>query len=307
MPELPEVETVTRGLARFIEGETVTSVECLSKSLRYPIPQDLNVLVSDQLVSLTRRAKYMIWQWSSGRSLLVHLGMTGTFRVETDQQTMASGLDHAHIKRPQEKHDHVRLTWNTPQGQVITTYNDPRRFGFIIWLDAHAHEKHIAHLGLEPLSQLTPQTLYQALAPSKAPLKATLMDQTRIAGLGNIYVCESLFRAGLNPWEETSRALEPPQKRTALAQHIQDVLKEAILAGGSSLRDFQSAEGELGYFQHSFAVYGREGQPCHTNGCQARILREVQAGRSTFYCPHCQPPLRLINVSQTQRNAGHKT
>jgi len=277
MPELPEVETVRRGLSPVMEGFVFERVQLNRPNLRFPFHPEFIARVQGQtLERLTRRAKFMIAELSSGDRLFLHLGMSGRFTIDEQQQ---GEFVHNHNTNP--KHDHVHFTMSS--GSRVT-YNDPRRFGFME-LTAPGEPTRIDHLGPEPLSNsLSGPALKSALKGKKANIKSALLDQRVIAGLGNIYVCEALYRAKISPRRMAGR-LKKNETET-LTGHIKDVIAEAIEAGGSSLRDFANTEGGLGYFQHSFDVYGRQGEPCKT--CGADIKRLVQSGRSTFYCKSCQ-------------------
>ncbi len=292
MPELPEVETVRNGLAPVMEGDVITRVEQRRPDLRFPFPDDFRTRLEGQTVAtLGRRAKYLLADLASGDVLVMHLGMSGSFRVEEDAASETPG-DFHHPKTKNTKHDHVVLHFSN--GKRIV-YNDPRRFGFMTLipratLDAHAM---FSKLGIEPLgNRLDGTFLSSAFANKKTPLKAALLDQGIIAGLGNIYVCEALWRAGLSPKRAagtlTRKDGRPTARAETLAQVIRDVLNDAIKAGGSTLRDHAQTDGSLGYFQHTFAVYDQEHEPCHRDGCRGIIERMTQSGRSTFHCPQCQ-------------------
>ncbi len=276
MPELPEVETVCRGLAAAIVGRRLAGVIYRRPDLRFPLPPDLPKRLAGQpVLSVQRRAKYGLWHMANGAVMLFHLGMSGRL-------TIGDGRD------PPHPHDHVEFRF---EDGVVVRFRDPRRFGFLDLADAaslHRHPRLMA-LGPEPLSEaFTPAVLDQALAGRHSPIKAALLDQRIVAGLGNIYVCEALFRAGISP---KRRAASVPGKRAArLVPAIKAVLTEAIAAGGSSLRDYVQSSGDLGYFQTRFAVYDRAGLPCPGCDCGRPdgIQRIVQAGRSTFYCARRQ-------------------
>lgn len=279
MPELPEVETVRRGLDQHLTGRIIARAEARRPDLRWPLPPDLvQVLTGARVVGLRRRSKYILADLADRGSLLLHLGMSGRMLIEGESQGDLH-RDPAILPR----HDHV-VFWND-QGTRIT-FNDARRFGMVDLVAPGAAHPLLAHLGPEPLSDdFTPAALAAAFAGRRTPVKAALLDQRIVAGLGNIYVSEALFRAGIDPrrlaGQLTLAEIAP------LVGHIRAVLDEAIAAGGSSLRDHRQATGELGYFQHSFRVYDREGAPC-PNGCGAVITRIVQSGRSSYFCPHCQ-------------------
>jgi formamidopyrimidine-DNA glycosylase len=282
MPELPEVETVRRGLEPALVGHRLVKAEARRKDLRFPFPPDFaERLQGRTITALTRRAKYLLADLDDGQVLIAHLGMSGSFRVESD----IPGAFH-HERSRLSVHDHVVLT--TDRG-VEVTYNDPRRFGFMLLVPRSELAEHpfIKDLGIEPLgNELSGAYLQTVFTKKAAPLKAALLDQKIIAGLGNIYVCEALFRSGLSP-RRAARTLGPARAER-LAAAIRTVLEEAVAAGGSSLRDHAQTTGELGYFQHRFQVYDRTGEPCVRPGCKGVVRRIVQSGRSTFYCPACQ-------------------
>ena len=275
MPELPEVETVMRGLMPAMENRKIMKADVRREGLRWPFPPLFADRLSGARVEgMHRRAKYILMALDSGESLLVHLGMSGKVTID-DSGALVPG-----------KHDHVVLDM---ENGIRILFNDPRRFGMLDLLDSKNPEAHkmLATLGPEPLgNRFDASYLEQKLKGRKSPIKSSLLDQRIIAGLGNIYVCEALWRAGINPLS-SSGSLNPAQL-SSLTGHIRDVLSEAIRAGGSSLKDYRQANGELGYFQHSFAVYGREGEPCRKPGCLGKITRIIQSGRSSFYCPTCQ-------------------
>jgi len=277
VPELPEVETVKRGLSPVMEGFVFDGVTLNRPNLRFPFDPQFKERVQGQtLVKLSRRAKFLQAELSSGERLFMHLGMSGRFTIE-DQKLG----NFVHAPQTNPKHDHV--VFQMSSGHTIT-FNDPRRFGFMEIVAKDAPYR-LDDLGPEPLSNaFNAPALRAALAGKKSKIKAALLDQRVIAGLGNIYVCEALFRAGIIP---TRLAGKLRVKETeVLTAHIKDVISEAIEAGGSSLRDFADTEGALGYFQHTFAVYGREGEACSV--CEAPIARIAQSGRSSFYCATCQ-------------------
>lgn len=293
MPELPEVETVRRGLQPVFEGGQIIDVEQRRPNLRYPFPADfVERLRGRNVVSLGRRAKYLIIHLDRDPVLICHLGMSGSFRVHSDDTAMTPGVFH-HERSKNEAHDHVVFHLRDAAGsghRVI--FNDPRRFGFMLFADEASLNVHpsLAGLGVEPTGNaLDGKLLASLLANRRTPIKSALLDQRLIAGLGNIYVCEALWRSGIAPTRQAAQVAADPLLCEALAQHIRAVIAEAIEAGGSSLRDHMRADGSLGYFQHSFSVYDREGQACRRPGCQGTVGRIVQAGRSTFYCPSCQP------------------
>ncbi len=294
MPELPEVETVRRGLEPVMAGARIKRLEQRRPDLRFPLPERFAARLEGRRIErLTRRAKYILAEIDTGEILAVHLGMTGRFTIAVPKPAPSQQPGaFAYLTGGNPAHDHVVLHL---QGGTTVTYNDARRFGYMTLFAAHelATHPHFKDLGVEPLGNAL-DSVYLAGAASgrRSDLKALLMDQRIVAGLGNIYVCEALFRARLGPARAAAcladRAGRPTDRAERLVPAIRSVLEAAILAGGSSLRDYRHADGALGDFQKSFAVYGREGEPCHTPGCPRTIKRIVQAGRSTFYCPACQ-------------------
>lgn len=294
MPELPEVETVRRGLQPVMEGARIISVEARRPDLRFPFPPDFAKRLSGKrIVSLGRRAKYLTAEIEGGPLLICHLGMSGSFRIEEEDSASTPGVFH-HERSKAAAHDHVVFHLASPRGKKSkVVFNDPRRFGFMLFADANNEHPMLADLGIEPTGNaLDGRLLADLLRGRRAPLKAALLDQTLIAGLGNIYVSEALWRAGLSPRREAGSIASAngrvSQRAAKLATAIRSVIADAIEAGGSSLRDYVHADGSLGYFQHSFSVYDREGEPCRKPGCTGTITRIVQSGRSTFYCPVCQ-------------------
>lgn len=292
MPELPEVETVRRGLEPAMAGTRIKKVEQRRKDLRFPFPKDFAARLTGRTITgLSRRAKYLLMDLDDGEVLVCHLGMSGSFRVENDKASRTPG-DFHYERSTAAAHDHV--VFGLSNG-VTVTYNDPRRFGFMDLIprkDLAAHP-FFRNLGLEPLgNELDGSHLAALFKGKKAPLKAALLDQRLVAGLGNIYVCESLHRSGLSPKRAAGTLAKksgaPTTGATRLATDIRLVLEDAVRAGGSSLRDHRQTDGSLGYFQHNFRVYDREGETCPTKGCGGTIKRIVQSGRSTFYCPKCQ-------------------
>jgi formamidopyrimidine-DNA glycosylase len=291
MPELPEVETVRRGLTPAMLGARVRKVELRRADIRYPFPDRFaQRLTGQRIVDVGRRAKYLLFQLDGGETLIVHLGMSGSFRMEKTIASTPGKFHHERSKDP--KHDHVVLVLDN--GWVVT-YNDPRRFGFMDLAPTKTLAEHprMRGLGAEPLvPEFDAHCLAKLFAGSRAPLKSALLDQKRIAGLGNIYVCEALFRARLAPSRPASVLADargaPTRAAAAVAEAIRNVLEEAIEAGGSTLRDHRQANGELGYFQHVFKVYDREGSSCVRERCRGIIARSTQSGRSTFYCTKCQ-------------------
>ncbi|MBV9290356.1 MAG: bifunctional DNA-formamidopyrimidine glycosylase/DNA-(apurinic or apyrimidinic site) lyase [Hyphomicrobiales bacterium] len=292
MPELPEVETVKRGLEPVVTGARMERVELNRGDIRFPFPPRMRErLAGRRVLKLGRRAKYLLFHLDSGETLIAHLGMSGSFRIERDSAESTPGV-YTRKRSKDPKHDHV--VFRLDNGATIT-YNDPRRFGFMDLAKTGELERHprLIGLGAEPLAPtFDAGRLAELFAGARAPLKSALLDQRRIAGLGNIYACEALFRARLAPSRAAGELAHargrPTAKAKALARAIHEVLTEAVEAGGSTLRDHRRADGELGYFQHRFAVYDREGQPCLRKGCRGVVARAVGAGRSTFYCPICQ-------------------
>jgi len=292
MPELPEVETVRRGLQPVMEGSKILKAEARRKDLRFPFQKDFAARLTGQIVTgLGRRAKYLMADLASGDVLLMHLGMSGSFRVQKADDALTPGQFH-HPRGKDGAHDHV--VFHMSSGADIV-FNDPRRFGYmkIIARDALDAEPLLKGLGPEPLGNaFDANMLAQSVVGKKTSLKAALLDQRVVAGLGNIYVCEALYRARLSPRRQASTLAtkkgEPTDHAKRLVEAIHAVLNEAIKAGGSSLRDHRQTSGELGYFQHSFKVYDREGEPCGRPGCGGIVRRFTQNGRSTFWCPKCQ-------------------
>ncbi len=292
MPELPEVETVCRGLQPVFEGARIVEVEQRRPNLRYPFPADFSARLRGRTVAaLARRAKYLLLHLDADPVLICHLGMSGSFRIHSDGGATTPGEFH-HARSKDEAHDHaVFHLEGADGGRHRVVFNDPRRFGFMLFTDAAALDSHpsLAGLGVEPTGNALDGTLLAGLlARRRTPIKAALLDQRLVAGLGNIYVCEALWRAGIAPTREAGAVAADPVPSATLADAIRAVIAEAIRAGGSSLRDHIRADGSLGYFQHSFSVYDREGRPCRRDGCGGAVARIVQAGRSTFYCPSCQ-------------------
>ena len=282
MPELPEVETVRRGLTPVMEGGVIARAEVNRPDLRWPFPPRMaERLTGARVLQLRRRSKYILADLDRGETLLIHLGMSGRMLISGDPLGRF-----VHDHPAPEKHDHV--VFHMENGARIT-FNDPRRFGAMDMMPTDGAENHalLAALGPEPLGNgFHPEYLVRALKGRNTTMKAALLDQKIVAGLGNIYVCEALWRAKIHPARKAGRV--SAARIGALVPIIRDVLTDAIAAGGSSLRDYRQADGELGYFQHSFDAYGREGQPCRREGCGGVITRVVQSARSTFYCPRCQ-------------------
>ena len=282
MPELPEVETVRRGLQPHLEGAVLARVIQNRPDLRFPLPEDfVHRLTGARVNTLERRAKYLLAALDTGETLVAHLGMTGRFLVG---EMKPGGF--APPAGDDPKHTH--LVFETDKGGRIA-FNDARRFGYmdLVRTDQLGEHPYFRGLGPEPLGEAFNAAAFAAAVKGKSQnIKVTLLDQRIVAGLGNIYVCEALHRAHVHP-ERPAGALKPAEVRR-LVEAAKQVLGEAIVAGGSTLRDFRAADGELGYFQHNFRVYGREDAPCPTPGCRGIIRRIVQGGRSTFFCPVCQ-------------------
>ena len=272
MPELPEVETVCRGLRGVLEGRQLARVELRRKDLRIPFPKGFAAALTGRTVRrIDRRAKYILFHLDDGQAAIIHLGMAGRMQI-TDPAT------------PLAKHDHVIFT--TDKGVQIR-FNDPRRFGLMTLTADAALSQHklFRHLGPDPLSDtFTPAALSAALKGRKTSIKVALLDQRIVVGIGNIYACEALQRAGIAPKRKAGTVAGA--RAALLVPAIKDILRDAIAAGGSSLRDHVQPSGELGYFQHAWRVYGREGEPCLCN--RGTVQRIVQGGRSTFFCRRCQ-------------------
>ena len=290
MPELPEVETVKTGLQPALEGRRFVAVETRRGDLRIAFPNDFSArLTGRKVLRLWRRAKYLMAELDSGETFVIHLGMSGRMSVYAQGRERKLG----HFVYPaappdagKGKHDHVVMETDAPARIVFT---DHRRFGLMTLIETERIDEHrlFKGLGVEPLSaEFDAAHLRAALKGKKTPIKSALLDQRVIAGLGNIYVCEALYRSGISP-RRLAKSLSPA-RIAPLVKEIKAVLKEAIAAGGSSLRDHRRADGEMGYFQKTFHVYDREGEPCRTKGCKGTVKRLVQAGRSTFYCARCQ-------------------
>jgi formamidopyrimidine-DNA glycosylase len=292
MPELPEVETVRRGLAPVMKGARFLKVEVRRADLRRPFPKDFaKRLQGETVTDLKRRAKYLLAELSSGEVLIMHLGMSGSFRVSKNGQQFLGDPRYFEQAKDQ-KHDHVVFHMSS---EARVAFNDPRRFGLMLLVPRGELAAHplIKEVGPEPLDKsFDAAMLAKACAGKKTSLKTALSDQTVVAGLGNIYVCEALHRARLSPKRSAAtiatKAGAPNEQAEKLVAAIKAVLEDAIKAGGSSLRDHRRTDGELGYFQHQFRVYDRAGERCVTPGCGGTIKRIVQGGRSTFFCPKCQ-------------------
>jgi formamidopyrimidine-DNA glycosylase len=300
MPELPEVETVRRGLQPVMEGARFTQVEARRPDLRRPLPKDFVKRLEGRTVTgLGRRAKYLLADLSSGDVLMMHLGMSGSFRVAQEKNDQKGGNkrdktpgDFHHPRSDDRAHDHI--VFHMSSGARIA-FNDPRRFGLMLLVPRADLADHplMKAIGPEPLgNEFGAALLAEACHGKQTSLKAALSDQKVVAGLGNIYVCEALYGAHLSPKRKASTIADrkgaPNERAEHLVEAIKAVLGDAIKAGGSSLRDHRRTDGELGYFQHHFRVYDREGEPCVTPGCKGTVKRIVQAGRSTFFCPVCQ-------------------
>ncbi len=296
MPELPEVETVRRGLEPVLSGARLARVRANRPDLRFPLPDGfVQRLTGARILRLDRRAKYLLAPLDRGDTLVMHLGMTGRFEIASppSEQWGRSKRpgDLAREITPDDKHAHVVFETEAHMGKegAMVTYHDPRRFGFMDLIATDRLDRHpwFATMGPEPLGEgFDAKTLVKAFSGRKQGPKTLLLDQKTVAGLGNIYVCEALHRARISPFKPAG--LVAGKRLGPLAAAIKAVLAEAVEVGGSSLKDFAAADGALGYFQHRFRVYDREGQPCPTPRCRGVIAREVQAGRSTFFCPVCQ-------------------
>jgi formamidopyrimidine-DNA glycosylase len=293
MPELPEVETVRRGLEPILVGNAFARVEQRRPDLRFPLPKHFGERLSGRTIeALDRRAKYLLARLDDGEVLVMHLGMTGSFSVDHANGEIEVPGRFAHPRAETPKHEHI--VFHLGDGTAVR-YSDARRFGLMDLVPAETLESHALFkgLGVEPLSSaFTPEWLAVRLKGKATSIKAALVDQKLIAGLGNIYACEALFRARISPMRLAgslaTKSGKPTPKTDALVAAIKAVLEDAIKAGGSSLRDYKRADGSLGEFQHRFKVYGREGKKCLTKGCSGTVRRIVQGGRSTFYCPACQ-------------------
>lgn len=291
MPELPEVETVRRGLAPHLEGRRIKTVQLNRPDLRFAFPERFAArLTGTRFRALDRRAKYLLLPLDSEETLVIHLGMSGRLLIlqpESREADEGGAPGHFHFDTARlEQHDHVVITLEDGHRLV---FNDPRRFGCMLLEKSGSLLDHpaLAGIGVEPLGNaFNAEYLMARFKGRRTPLKSALLDQRHIAGLGNIYVCEALHRAHLSP-ERVAASLKDNEAALLVAT-IRDVLGEAIEAGGSTLRDFSHEDGSLGYFQHAFRVYGREGEACPTPGCRGVIQRIVQSGRSTFFCAACQ-------------------
>jgi formamidopyrimidine-DNA glycosylase len=293
MPELPEVETVRLGLAPVLVGNSFASVEQRRGDLRFPLPKHFAERLRGRTVdALDRRAKYLLARLDDGEVLVMHLGMTGRFSIDQANGTSFELGEFEDEQKPTPKHEHI--VFHLADGTAVR-YSDTRRFGLMDLIPGATLPSHALFkgLGIEPLGpDFTAEWLGLRLKGKATSFKAALIDQRLIAGIGNIYACEALFRAGVSPMRLAgtlaTKTGKPTKTIEALVKAVKAVLAEAIKAGGSSLRDYVRADGRLGRFQHSFKVYGREGKPCRKKGCRGTVRRIVQSGRSTFYCPNCQ-------------------
>ena len=293
MPELPEVETVRLGLAPVLVGNSFASVEQRRHDLRFPLPKHFAERLRGRTVdALDRRAKYLLARLDDGEVLVMHLGMTGRLSIDQANGKSLELGDFEYEQKPTPKHEHI--VFHLADGTAVR-YSDTRRFGLMDLIPGATLPTHALFkgLGIEPLGpDFTPDWLASWLKGKATSIKAALVDQRLIAGIGNIYACEALFRAGISPMRLAgtlaTKTGKPTKTIEALVKAVKAVLGEAIKAGGSTLRDYARADGRLGRFQHSFKVYGREGKPCRKKGCRGTVRRIVQSGRSTFYCPNCQ-------------------
>jgi formamidopyrimidine-DNA glycosylase len=293
MPELPEVETVRRGLEPILVGNAFARVEQRRKDLRFPLPKRFaERLTGRKIEALDRRAKYLLARLDDGEVLVMHLGMSGRFSIDRANGAADTPGRFAHPQSDAPKHEHI--VFHLKVGAAVR-YTDARRFGLMDLVRGEALSSHALFkgLGIEPLgASFTPEWLATKLKGKATSIKAALIDQRLIAGIGNIYACEALFRAGISPLKLAgalaTKTGKPTARTKALVDGIKAVLEDAIKAGGSSLRDYKQTDGSLGEFQHRFKVYGREGKPCAKKGCGGTVRRVVQGGRSTFYCPTCQ-------------------
>ena len=303
LPELPEVETVRQGLLQGILNKEIEDVLIRRSGLRYPFPEDLATVAGCKIENIRRRAKYLLMDLSDGRVLLSHLGMSGRYTLFSSNETAAvkpllatvnGGVPVSSFGQTtgyDGKHDHLEFIFTDGSRAV---YTDPRRFGIVdlFHRSQEAEQPLLASLGPEPFDPWGADDLARRLAGRRTSVKLALLDQKTVVGVGNIYACESLHRAGISPRREAKGLVktngQPTKRLRELVDHIKDVIGEAIEAGGSTLNDFASVDGTLGYFAHQFAVYGREGEPCNKSGCGGVVRRIVQSNRSTFYCPECQ-------------------
>ncbi|MEP2944914.1 MAG: bifunctional DNA-formamidopyrimidine glycosylase/DNA-(apurinic or apyrimidinic site) lyase [Lentilitoribacter sp.] len=295
MPELPEVETVRRGLEPVMHGATIINADQNRPDLRFPFSENFVARIKNcKITEIKRRSKYLIFVLDNDLTIISHLGMSGSFRILKENSEDQLG-DFAHEKSKDGKHDHFVFHLDKDGHRAKVIYNDPRRFGFMLLvplneLDEHAYFK---DLGPEPTGNgVSSEYLAQKLQTKSAPMKSVLLDQRIIAGLGNIYVCEALWRARISPERKASTLVtkggKPSAKLSSLTTHIHDVIGDAIRAGGSTLNDHIQTDGKMGYFQHQFNAYGQEGERCQHENCKGVIARITQSGRSSFYCPKCQ-------------------
>ncbi len=295
MPELPEVETVKRGLETALLGRSFAKIELRRRELRFPFPEGFaSEMTGARVEALERRAKYILVHCSNGKTLIWHLGMTGRFTVvKADGAAFEPGAFYHEAGGAAKDSPHDHVVYHLDDGTRVT-YNDARRFGFMDWADTALRDEHkfLRDIGVEPLgNSFSADHLAEKFHGKKAPMKAALLDQHVVAGLGNIYVSEALFRSRISPKLPAGKLLKAKSfdaRLDPLVRHIKDILTEAIAAGGSTLQDFRGATGEAGAFQQRFLVYDREGEACMSPGCKSVITRIVQSGRSTFYCPTCQ-------------------
>ncbi|MBL4666782.1 MAG: bifunctional DNA-formamidopyrimidine glycosylase/DNA-(apurinic or apyrimidinic site) lyase [Sneathiella sp.] len=275
MPELPEVETVAKGLEQALIGDSFSKITLRRKDLRFPFPENFTDIMSGKVIThVGRRAKYLLMTLEDSTVMIGHLGMSGSFRIDQN------------LDITPEKHDH--MIFQTRKG-ITVRYHDPRRFGFMLLTTEAEMANHprLKDIGPEPLGNaFNGPVLAKNLSSRKGPIKTAILDQKVVAGIGNIYACEALFRASISPTCIANRI--KGKRAELLANTIKNVLSEAIEAGGSTSRNYSNTDGELGYFQHSFQVYGRENEPCPSKECNQTIARMVQSGRSTFFCSHCQ-------------------
>ena len=293
MPELPEVETVRRGLMEHFDGRTLVKMELRRDGLRFPFPVDMGSRMEGrEFISIERRAKYLLIRLSGGLTWLAHLGMSGHFSLLAAGEERAS-LHEYSLGMPVGKGRHDHVVAHLDDGSRVV-YTDPRRFGVMDLIDTSAEEEHrlLRHLGPEPLEhEWTASVLASALRGRNVKIKTALLDQKVVVGIGNIYACEALFRARISPLRISSTLAgkrRPTKRVELLVDAVKGILNEAIESGGSTLNDFQAVDGELGYFTRFFQVYDRDGQECKRESCAGKIIRIVQGGRSTFYCRSCQ-------------------
>ncbi len=284
MPELPEVETTIRGLAPFLQHATIKEVILKRKNLRFDFEKNFaKKLEGQEIINISRRAKYLLFSLSNNDTLISHLGMSGSFKIIKD-----------FANHQAKKHEHVIFSLHHQEYKNLTLiYTDPRRFGFMDISSDISNNRFLAKLGVEPLSNhFNTAYLVEQFKGRNLPIKTALLDQTIIAGLGNIYVCEALWQARIHPKTPIKSLIDknnkPDERLEILVPAIISILNQAIKAGGSSLKDFTNANGEQGYFQHSFDVYGRTNQPCNKENCSGIIKKITQSGRSSFYCDKCQ-------------------